>query len=319
MITKRVHLLLGGAGFIGCHVAASLLKSGARVVICDVAKVDRIGSFTVGRDFTSIVTDCADVDWDQLVGGVDVVHLYAWSSIPSSANDRPLHDLTRNLSITIQMLEALRRRGQGRVLFASSGGTVYGRVAGTPIREDAPLAPITGYGAGKAAAEMYMSVYRDLYGVDCRVARISNPYGIGQNISRGQGAVTTFIQKALADEEIVIWGDGSVVRDYLHISDVAAALMRFADLPLAIDATTLNIGSGEGVSLNQILDQLTRYVGRPLKVRREAARQFDVPTNVLDISRAKRVLCWQPELSFPAGLERAVNEARQDMIDQARN
>jgi UDP-glucose 4-epimerase len=97
-----------------------------------------------------------------------------------------------------------------------------------PASEDDPLAPITAYGAGKATAELYLKLYRAIHGLDCRIARIANPYGAGQDLSRGQGAVTTFSHQALTGQRIVIWGDGEAVRDYVHISDVASCLVTLA-------------------------------------------------------------------------------------------
>ena len=111
----------------------------------------------------------------------------------------------------------LTPRDDAEVVFASSGGTVYGAPLEFPVPEVHPLAPITAYGAGKAGAEIYLNLYRSLHRVDCRIARLANPYGAGQNTERGQGAVSAFLGKALRNEPIVIWGDGAIVRDYIHI------------------------------------------------------------------------------------------------------
>jgi len=219
-IVMQHHLLLGGCGFIGRHVALLLARAGHRVTIAarrrpnfnfPTAFVDRIACKTV---------ELATADWDGLVAEVDVVHHYAWSSIPASANANPAGDLLAHIVVTLGLLDALKRRGEGRVVFASAGGTIYGQLRNIPAREDDPLAPITAYGAGKATAELYLKLYRAMYGLDCRIARIANPYGAGQDLSRGLGAATTFLHHALNDQRIVIWGDGAVVRDYVHISDV---------------------------------------------------------------------------------------------------
>ena len=150
----------------------------------------------------------------------------ASGSLPATANANPLGDLLGNVGATVALLDALARRGAARVVFASSGGTVYGRLERTPVPEDHRLAPITAYGAGKATAETYLGLYRSLHGLDCRVARIANPYGAGQDLSRGQGAVTTFLHHAITGQPISIWGSGEVVRDYIHISDTARGLVR---------------------------------------------------------------------------------------------
>jgi UDP-glucose 4-epimerase len=300
------HLILGGCGFIGRHVAVLLARAGYRVILAS----RNPPPFTFPADTFGSITwqsmELGSADWDTLVAEADVIHHYAWTSIPASANANAVGDLTTNVIATLAMLEAVRRRGAGRVLFASSGGTVYGRLQCVPAPEDHPLAPITGYAAGKVTAEVYLGLYRELYGLDCRVARIANPYGPGQNSARGQGAVTAFLRNALAERPIVVWGTGDVVRDYVHVVDVAAALVTLAVTPCVESFWTFNVGSGSGLSLNSVLTELERYLGRPLNVKRVQARRFDVPVSVLDITRARDTLGWAPRLSFSVGLARTV-------------
>ena len=118
---------------------------------------------------------------------MDVVHFYSWGSLPSTANADPKADLEQNLGALLGLLDALKRRGHGRVIFSSSGGTVYGPLQQVPVLETHVLEPINAYGASKATAEIYLNLYRAMHGLDCRVARIANPYGAGQDISRGLG------------------------------------------------------------------------------------------------------------------------------------
>jgi UDP-glucose 4-epimerase len=233
---------------------------------------------------------------------MDIIHHYAWGSIPASANANPRGDLLTNVTATIDLLDALRRRKSGRLLFASSGGTVYGKTQDHPVPEDHTLAPITAYGAGKVTTEVYLNFYRMTYGVDCRIARIANPFGAGQDLSKGLGAVTTFIHRALTGQTITIWGDGEVVRDYIHISDAVQALARLSLAPQSLAETTFNIGSGMGTSLNQIIEEIEVQLGRRIAVERTHGRAFDVPVNVLAIDRARGILDWSPELSFAQGM-----------------
>lgn len=253
------------------------------------------------------LTELGSADWDRLVADVDVVHHYAWGSLPASANANPGGDLLGNVGPLIAMLEALQRRGDGRVIFSSSGGTVYGRPQQIPVPEDHALAPINAYGAGKATAEIYLSLFRSMHGMDCRIARISNPFGAGQNISRGQGAVTTFIQHAMSDEPITIWGTGAVVRDYIHINDTAKCLAILANAPRHTEHI-FNIGSGAGISLNEIVTELEACLGRPVNVTRTEPRPIDVPVSVLSIDRAREILGWSPALSFAEGILRTLGD-----------
>jgi UDP-glucose 4-epimerase len=254
--------------------------------------------------------DFATANWNNLLEEAAVIHHYAWSSIPASANGAPAEDLATNVAPTLALLEALHHRaGKGApvLVFASSGGTVYGKLRRVPAHEDHPLGPINAYGAGKATVEMYLAMYRELRGLDCRVARLANPFGAGQDLSRGQGAVTTFLHHALNHRPITIWGDGEVVRDYIHIADAAAGLVALACAPRNQERPwTFNIGSGQGVSLNGIIAELEARLGRRVEVRRESERRFDVPVSILDVTLAREVLGWAPRLTFSEGMTRTL-------------
>jgi UDP-glucose 4-epimerase len=301
-------MILGGCGFIGRHVALLLAAQGEDVVLCDrvpnaiaypAALQDRIR----WQSF-----DLQSADWDTLLEGVGTVHHYAWASLPATANADPAQDLALNTMPCLSLLEGMRRLGSAspRLIFTSSGGTVYGKLRRVPVHEDHPLAPITAYGAGKVAAELYLGLYNTLYGLDCRIARLANPFGAGQDLARGQGAATTFLHHALTHQPITIWGDGEVVRDYIHVSDAAAGLIALARMPRREGLSTFNIGSGQGVSLNGIILELETRLGRALEVKREPGRPFDVPVSVLDISLARDTLSWTPRLSFSDGMSRTL-------------
>ena len=299
------HLILGGSGFIGRHVALQLARAGHDVLIADRLPPKVAFPIDIAERIRFVTVELGEVDWERLVDGAAVVHHYAWASIPASANANAIGDLTTNVVATIAALDALRRSGNGAtIVFSSSGGSVYGKLLQVPVPEDHPMTPITAYAAGKATTEIYLGLFRALYGLDCRVARISNPFGAGQDLARGLGAATKFLHCAFTNTPIEIWGDGEIVRDYIHIADVAAALTALALAPRHPEHSVFNIGSGVGVSLNGIIEQIELRLGRTLQVRRTAARPFDVPVSVLDISRAQSVLGWSPKLSFAGGIER---------------
>jgi UDP-glucose 4-epimerase len=314
LVTKKSghHLILGGCGFIGRAVARQLASCGAHVVLAGRAPPVGISLHDWPGRVEYRAFDLADTSWEQLIEGASVVHHYAWTSLPASANADPARDLTENVIPTLRLLDAMRRHGAAspRLVFASSGGTVYGRLQHVPVPEEHPLQPITAYGVGKAAVELYAYQYRALYGLDCRIARISNAFGAEQNAGRGQGAVTVFVQKALAGAPIEIWGDGEVTRDYIHVSDVAQGLITLAGASLPAGPWTFNIGSGTGTSLNSLIAELELQLGYRLDIRRGEHRLFDVPISVLDVSSAKNVLGWQPRLSFAEGLARTMADLR---------
>jgi UDP-glucose 4-epimerase len=291
------HLVLGGGGFIGRHVAAALAQQGEAVTI---AGRTQTVALPPGASFA--VLDFARQDWEPLLADSDVVHHYVWSSGPQAADANPVADLDANLRGTLRLLEAMRRHPGKRIVFASSGGTVYGRLHTPAAEEDHPLHPISAYGASKVAAEAYLGFYRAQHGVDSRVARIANPFGATTG-KRTQGLVQIFLQKALAGEPVTIWGDGSVVRDYLHMSDLADALVLMAQAPFVdSELPVFNIGSGEGRSQKQVIDAIGVLLGKPLDVQYEPGRSYDVPVSVLGIGKARAVLGWSPRLTFEQGL-----------------
>jgi UDP-glucose 4-epimerase len=304
------HLILGGTGFIGRHVALYLAELGFRVSIASRRPPKIAYSKSVSDLISWVEFDMTTANWATLLRNVDVLHHYAWSTVPSSANADPGADLALNLAPTVALLEEMRRTtAPPRLIFSSSGGTVYGKLHRIPASETHEIAPITAYGASKAAVEHYLGYYRAVHGLDCLVARIANPFGAGQNFGRGQGAATTFLAKAISREPISIYGDGNTIRDYIHITDVAAGLAALALSPRNMGGSwRFNIASGQGVSLNQIVTELERLLSRRLMVHREPGRAFDVPVSILDISLARNELAWSPQLSFSEGVAQTLHD-----------
>lgn len=308
------HLILGGTGFIARHVAALMLRRGDHVRLMVRGPSPVLDDF-VGRDVDVVFADLRTADWPALLDGIDVVHHYAWSTVPSTAEADPVGDLDANVRPTIALLEALRAHGGGRVVFASSGGTVYGTLRQVPAGETHPVEPLSIYGVGKATAERYLTAYRSLHGIDARIARLANPFGVGQSLVKNQGAATSFLHRSLAGEPIRIFGDGSVVRDYVHVADVADGLAALATQELPLEAPHIfNIGTGLGVSLNTIVDILEREIGRSLAVERTPGRRYDVPVSILDCASACQWLGWSPRLTFEEGMRRVLEDLREGRL-----
>jgi UDP-glucose 4-epimerase len=298
-------VLLGGAGFMGSHLAERLLAAGHAVRIFDVTDQGFADDARGRHDIEWVRGDFLDAgDVAAAIAGCQGVFHLVSTTLPQSSNQNPARDVADNIIGALHLLEACRREGGRKIVFASSGGTVYGVPRAVPITEDHPTHPITSYGIVKLTIEKYLELYRVLHGVDYCALRIANPFGERQRIASGQGAVTTFLQRAYRGEPIEIWGDGSVVRDYLYVGDVAEALVRALDHRGG--RKVINIGSGVGRDLNEILAVIETVIGRPVERRYVPARNFDVPANVLDIGLARAELGWQPTTPFEEGLRRTL-------------
>ncbi len=238
----------------------------------------------------------------EAVEEIEVAYHFVSTTLPKTSNDDPIYDVRSNLVDTLQLLESCVAAGTRKVVYASSGGTVYGPPETTPIPEEHPTEPISSYGITKLAVEKYLHLFHHLHGLDYAALRISNPYGPYQDPEGQQGAIGVFLRRILAGRPITIWGDGSVVRDYLYVADLVEAL------ELAAGKETqhkiLNIGSGHGVSLNRLIAGMAEVVGEQPPVEYLSPRSLDVPANVLDIGRAREELGWEPRVELTEGIAR---------------
>ena len=272
-------LLLGGSGFIGGALARRLAR-------------DQITAHVVGRH------DLARLE-DLLPQCGAVVHL-ASATTPGSSATQPQLELD-NLALTLRLVEALQRQPQTHLIYFSSGGTVYGNPERLPVTEDAPIAPLSHHGAGKAAQEAFCQALRHR-GHAVTTLRPSNAYGPGQGLKGGFGLVRTLLEHARAGTALEIWGDGENVRDFIYIDDVVEACMRFIGLP--DDCGTYNLGTGNGFSINEVKHLVEAASGQQLTATYRPARGIDVREVVLDTTRLQARLGWQPRIGLAEGLAR---------------
>lgn len=293
-------LIVGGNGFIGGHLVWRLVEEGNEVRVYDRGSprfrpAPKEARYTEG--------DLGNYGLlREAVEGMEVVYHLVSTTLPKTSNDDPVYDVRSNLVDTLQLLEACVDAGVRKVVFASSGGTVYGPPQSTPITEDHPTDPISSYGITKLAVEKYLGLFYHLHGLDYAALRISNPYGPYQNPEGQQGAISVFLSRIRANQPITIWGDGSVVRDYLFVADLVDAMMLAATSETS--HKVLNIGSGTGASLNELIDVMSSVVGEDPIVEYLPARRLDVPVSVLGVGRASEELGWRPETDLPEGIAR---------------
>jgi UDP-glucose 4-epimerase len=212
--------------------------------------------------------------------------------MPAQSNLDPATDAALALPPLLRVLEELRARPGVRLTFLSSGGTVYGNPTVLPVPEDHPTDPQTSYGVMKLAGEKYVLMYARLYGVGVRILRCSNVYGEFQPADRGQGFVATALSRLRDGRPITLFGDGRNVRDFVHAPDVARVMVALAarrDGP-----ALLNVGSGQGVEIRELLGMLEAVTGTPAQIDWQADRGFDVRRIVLDITALRRELDFEP-------------------------
>jgi UDP-glucose 4-epimerase len=297
-------LVLGGRGFVGSHLVHALLCRGHLVRCFDRPHIAPLGEDHLSNpnfelyegDFTS------EADIAEALEGCDICYHLASTTLPKSSNADPVFDIESNVLGTVRLLTHAVKSGLKKIIFVSSGGTVYGVPKYVPIDESHPNEPVCSYGISKLAIEKYLGLFYQLHGLDYTVLRLANPYGEWQRTHASQGAVAVFLGSVLRGESVQIWGDGSVVRDYIYIDDVVDALL------LSIEKTSqehvFNIGAGRGHSLNELLDAIEKVTGRTANRRYFPGRVFDVPVSVLSIDRARNSLGWLPKVGFELGLEK---------------
>jgi UDP-glucose 4-epimerase len=308
-------LILGGGGFLGSHLCDALLAEGHSVRIFDRPNLQRFRTFSADENVEWLEGDFANEDdIAHAVPGCDIVYHLVSTTLPKSSNDNPVYDVETNLVGTLNLLNHTHKAKIKKIIFLSSGGTVYGVPETIPIKENHPSNPICSYGITKLAIEKYFHLYHTLYGLDYCVLRLANPYGERQRVTGAQGAVAVFLDKALRGETIEIWGDGSVVRDYIYIADAVTAMLSALDYDG--NERLFNVGSGKGQSLNEILDEIESLLGRPVERKHTPGRALDVPSNVLGIEQAESCLQWRPGSTFQQGLKRTLEWMIKSGADQ---
>lgn len=242
--------------------------------------------------------------------GANLVFHLASSTHPSTSNSDAVFDLESNLIGSVRMLKAAVESRVRRLIFISSGGTVYGDPQLGPIPETHPTDPLCSYGIHKLAIEKYLYLFRARRDLDSIVLRVSNMYGEFQNLERPLGAVAHFAHHAIKGKPIEIWGDGTTRRDYIHVDDVVSALLK--SVSYQGSEYLFNIGTGRSVSLNELVDLIRERVPAQVLVNYRPSRSFDVHENVLNPARAERELCWKASIKLEMGLDRLIASLKSD-------
>ncbi|HET6433214.1 NAD-dependent epimerase/dehydratase family protein [Dyella sp.] len=293
-------MVLGAGGFIGRRLVQALAAAGRPVIAVSrhAANFDHdgveqvVGELRAAEDFRPL-----------LARSQTVVHV-ASNSTPASSAGLPLAEITGNLYPTLALLQAMQSFPDRGLLYLSSGGCLYASSAPTGVSEKAPPDPRSYHGAGKVAAESFISAWTSQFRTSATILRPSNVYGPGQAARTGFGIVPTAFARMLKDETLTVWGDGSSVRDYLFIDDLVALCLKMIATPMPSGARMFHAGSGEGVSLRNLLAVMEHASGKRLRRIYEASRAVDANCVVLDSSEVRNAYDWKPAVTLEAGLRR---------------
>lgn len=295
-MTKSV-LVLGGGGFIGRALVEGLRSRGESVIVASRSNVHfsdpsveiATGQLLEPTDFQPLLERCGRV-----------VHL-ATSSTPGTSAAQPLREVQTNLHLTACLLQALQDHPGAELLYLSSGGSLYADSA-VPSNEQARIHPRSYHGAGKLAAEAFISAWCDQFGGKAVALRPSNVYGPGQPERPGFGIIPAAFGRILRGETLHVWGDGSVRRDYIFIDDLIRLCLAILSAPMTEGLRVINCASGASVSLNELFSVMEKVCGRPLMRSYDRGRSVDASCISMDTSLAGLMYAWSAETSLEAGL-----------------
>ncbi|MEX0936136.1 MAG: NAD-dependent epimerase/dehydratase family protein [Gemmatimonadota bacterium] len=300
-------LVTGGAGFIGSHVAEGYLARGDRVWIVDDLSSGRRENIPEAATFVEMPIDDPGIDDLFSEAAFDVVNHHAAQIDVRISVEDPARDARTNVLGLLNLLEAARKHGVGRVVYISSGGVVYGEPEVIPTPERMPKLPLSPYGVTKLTGEFYLRYYRRIHGLEYVALRYSNVYGPRQDPHGEAGVVAIFSTRLLRGEELHVFGDGEQTRDYVYVGDVARANLFASDVELNggddLDDFAFNVGTEVGTSVTQLADALEKASGRRTGRSHQPARPGELRHSTLDTTRI-RSMGWQPRVHLGEGLGR---------------
>lgn len=303
-------IIFGGNGFVGSHLADGLVQRGYDVKI--------FGSFQHGTENLSKCIDNVELikgdylnrqDIHAALNDVDVLFHFISATNPVTSIQDPALDIETNVIGSIRLFQAALENDVEKIVYSSSGGTIYGQTDGKPVHEEDPKNPINPYAISKLTIEHYLEYYRNSNGIKYTVLRYSNPFGERQNPLGTQGVIPVFLNKILHDERPVIFGDGTAVRDYIYIRDAIDATL--AVFESKTDESVFNIGSGYGISINQLVNIMSEVTGKDVNPVYIENTKTNISTVTLDISRISKATGWAPQVSIKEGIIKTWNWLKQ--------
>jgi UDP-glucose 4-epimerase len=309
-------LVTGGAGFIGSHIAQAYLAGGWEVVVLDDLSRGKERNIPSGARFVRADVRSPEARRVLAEGGFTVLNHHAAQIDVRVSVDEPALDAAINVVGLVNLLDGAGAGGVRRVVFASSGGVVYGDPEVVPTPETAPKAPISPYGVSKLAGEYYMRALAALRGFEAVAMRYANVFGPRQDPKSEAGVVSIFVSRLLENRPLTVFGNGQQTRDYVFVRDVARAnvLASTAAVPAGdgIDATAFNIATAKQTNVLELAEMVGRVMGQKPEIEFAPARAGELFRSSLDVSKARKVLGWKPEVGFDDGLPQLVDWFRKE-------
>lgn len=302
-------VVIGGAGFIGTNLAIKLSENLKNRILLVDRNLDFFNDAvkTHNVELQESALNCEE-DFAFLEGQNVLYHLVS-TTVPSTSNQNITLELQENVVFSSMLLEKCVYYGVKKVVFISSGGTVYGKEVNCPLPEETPLQPISSYGLQKVAIENLLYLYCYMYGLDYRIIRLSNPYGPYQRPNGVLGAVTTFVYKALNKEAIHVYGDGTIIRDFIYIDDAVRGIYNIVNGEC--EKRVFNLGCGYGTSIIEVIETVRKIVGNVNVIYNER-RKVDVPINYLNISRYENYFGKLNPISLEDGIAKTAEFMREN-------
>ena len=309
-------LVTGAAGFIGSTLVDRLLADGQTVVGVDDLSSGRSENIAAAERHDGFEFAKADIVDADLIGLLTetrpevIFHLAAQIDVRRSVAD-PQVDTTINVVGTVRLAEAARQAGVRKIVHTSSGGSIYGTPQTFPTSEDQPVDPASPYAAGKYAGEVYLNMFRTLYGLECSHIAPGNVYGPRQDPHGEAGVVAIFSRALLAGRPTKIFGDGTDTRDYVFVDDVVDAFVKAAGE--AGGGQRFNVGTSVETSVRQLHSAIAKAAGAPDEPEFHPPRLGELKRSCLDISRAEKILGWRPQVGIEDGVARTVDYFRESL------
>lgn len=307
-------LILGAAGFIGTNITIKLAENcDNKITIVD--KHNEWFSNILKFHFNNVAIKESSLDFDMdysVLENQDVVYHLVSTNIPITSNQHISSDIQSNVLFSSHLFEACIKYNVKKIVFISSGGTVYGKEVSCPLSENTPTYPISSYGLQKITIEKLLYLYNYMYGLDYRIIRLANPYGPYQRPNGVLGAVTTFTYKAIKGETIQVYGDGSVIRDFIYIDDAINGILKIVDGENKHH--TFNLGCGYGTSIRDVLKTIESALNITLSVEYKEGRPVDVPSNYLDIERYEKYYGKLKPISLEEGIKKTAEFMKRELL-----